>query len=289
MSFDVFYVLDPGFGAHLQDQGRRGLRRYGVPPGGALDSHAASIANQLLNNPPSAPVLELMLQGASLAALRSVWIAVTGADCSANVPMWRAVHLQSDDVVAFPRNLAGVWTYIAVEGGFEGEPVLGSVGASPRVKLGRSLMRGNILRRSEENSFQLAPGVAGRHAVMSDRRSYLQPPSIRFWPGPQWDWFNSSTQTAFLNRTWTLSSKSDRTGYRLEGVPLKVPSRSMISEPIRVGTIQIPPDGNPIVTLNDGPTVGGYPKLGVVDPEDLAWLVQCRPGQSIRFQLAVAR
>ena len=155
MSMDVFYVLDPGFGAHLQDRGRSRWRRFGVPSGGVMDRHAAELANRLLGNPPDAPVLEMLFQGAKIAALRTVWVAVTGADAGGNLPMWRSVQLEADEVLGFPRNQHGMWTYIAVEGGFADDLVLDSVSASPRVRLGRVLTRGTILRRSESSSFQL--------------------------------------------------------------------------------------------------------------------------------------
>lgn len=285
MSSDVFYVLDPGFGAHLEDHGRRGWRRFGVPIGSVMDPHAAQMANHLLGNPPDAPVLELLYQGAKLAALRSVWVAVTGADAGPNLPMWRSVKLQADDLIGFPRNQHGMWTYVAVEGGFADEAVLGSVGASPRARLGRVLTRGTILRRSEATSFQLPPGVVGRSAPPAERRNYTQTPTLRVWRGPQWDQFPEGARQAFFQQSWKLSSRSDRTGYRLEGARLRTLPGQLISEPVQVGTIQVPEDGLPIVTLNDGPTVGGYPKLGIIDSDHLSWFVQCRAGQSVRFEL----
>ena len=283
---DVFYVLDPGFGAHLQDRGRSQWRKFGVPTGGAIDRHAAEMANHLLGNAPDAPVLEMLFQGAKIAALKTVWVAVTGADAGGNIPMWRSVQLQADDVLSFPRSQHGMWTYLAVEGGFQEELLLGSVSASPRVRLGRVLTRGTILRRSEANSFQLPRGVGARSAPAADRRNYSRPPGLRVWPGPQWDRFPEAVRMTFFQQAWKISSRSDRTGYRLEGQRLKAPGGHLLSEPVRVGTIQVPDDGMPIVTLHDGPTVGGYAKLGWLDSESLNWFVQCRAGQSVRFEMA---
>ncbi len=286
MNPEVLYVMDPGLGCHLQDQGRLGLKRFGVPSGGPMDPHAAEWANQLLGNPPDAPILELALQGAKLAALQAVWIAVTGANATANLPLWRVVRLDADDVMTFSKNVCGVWTYVAVEGGFVDTPILGSVSTSPRVRLGRSFHRGSMLRRNSQYSFSMPQGVAGRMAPLAEQRNYTHPPSIRIWPGPQWDRFSATAKEAFLHHGWTLSARSDRTGYRLEGTPIAPMLGQLISEPVMVGSIQIPPDGLPIVTLNDGPTVGGYPKIGLVDPADLPWLTQARPGQRLRFHLA---
>lgn len=286
MSVECLYVMDPGLGCHLQDRGRPGLRRFGVPASGPMDAHASAWANQLLDNEPGTPVLELLLQGAKLAALRPLWVAVTGADASANVPLWRVIHLETDDVLTFGKNISGVWTYVAVEGGFVETPVLGSVSASPRVRLGRSFTRGSILSCSGTSRFELPKGVGGRLAPLSERRNYTQPPSLRLWPGPQWDQFPAAAREAFLAQSWSISARSDRTGYRLEGKPVPPPPQQIISEPVLVGSVQIPPDGQPIVTLNDGPTIGGYPKIGLIDPDDLSWFTQCRPGQKNKFHLA---
>jgi antagonist of KipI len=98
------------------------------------------------------------------------------------------------------------------------------------------------------------------------------------------DLFADRDRERFFNEPWTVSPQSDRVGYRLVGAPLASTPAQILSEPVRVGTIQVPENGLPIVTMRDGPTVGGYPKLGMIDPRDLAWLTQCRPGQSVRFQ-----
>ena len=88
----------------------------------------------------------------------------------------------------------------------------------------------------------------------------------------------------FFGEPWTVTSQSDRVGYRLSGTPLTSKLPQLISEPMRTGTIQVPENGQPIVMMRDGPTVGGYPKLGLLDAADVAWLAQCRPGQQVRFQ-----
>src|ERR1700704_2129715 len=119
MSIDVLKVLAPGLGATLQDQGRFGWRRFGVPSSGVMDDHAASWANRLLDNLPKAPVLELLLQGLRLEVLQDSWIAITGADIDINFPAWKTVRVKAGDVVECSHNRAGVWIYIGVEGGFQ--------------------------------------------------------------------------------------------------------------------------------------------------------------------------
>src|SRR6266404_590167 len=110
MSIPVLEVLSPGLGVTVQDSGRPGWRRFGVPTGGFMDQHAALLANRLLDNSTRCPVLELMLQGARFRVLSPTWIAATGADAQGSVPLWKAVRVQAGDVLEFPRNRAGVWT-----------------------------------------------------------------------------------------------------------------------------------------------------------------------------------
>jgi biotin-dependent carboxylase-like uncharacterized protein len=249
-----------------------------------MDEHAASWANRLLDNLPSCPVVELLLQGASFRILQDVWVAITGADAEVTVPTWRAVRVKHGETIDFRHNRSGLWTYLAVEGGFFAPTLLGSASAYPRGGLGANLKAGETLKRASDKSFRLLPGVAGRLVPPHERREYEHPPSLRVWPGPQLDLFTDGDRERFFNEPWTVSPQSDRVGYRLVGAPLASTPDQILSEAVRVGTIQVPENGLPIVTMRDGPTVGGYPKLGMIDPRDLAWLTQCRPGQSVRFQ-----
>lgn len=277
-------MVSPGFGASLQDLGRHGWRRFGVPGGGAMDDHAAGWANRLLDNPPVVAVLELLLHGAVFTARQDLWIALTGAVDAASHPGWRAMRVQEGETIQFPRPSKGNWSYLAVEGGFDGPHLLGSASVYVRGGLGQAGVRGDLLRRVTTHSFQLPAHVAGRVAPWSEQRNYGAPPKLRVWPGPQWAQCRRATREQFFAQDWKLTSQCDRIGYRLSGEPLAPAPEQIISEPVRVGTIQIPPNGQPIITLRDGPTVGGYAKLGLVHAADLSWLVQCSPGQSIRFQ-----
>jgi biotin-dependent carboxylase-like uncharacterized protein len=286
MSVPVLQIESLGLGMTIQDRGRVGWRRFGVPSSGSMDDHAAMWANRLLDNPATAAMVELLLQGGTLRVLENVWVAVTGADCECNLTSWRAVHLRKGEVLHFAHNVNGLWAYVAVEGGFESETVLGSRSTYTRAKLGRTLAAGDILARRTQHSFNLPAGVAGRVVPWSETRNYTAPPILCVWPGPQWDLFSSGDREQFFGAEWTLSSQSDRVGYRLSGAALRPLENSIRSEPVRVGSIQVPESGEPIVTMRDGPTVGGYPKLGVLESTAISWLAQCRPGQTVRFQFA---
>ncbi len=285
MSVEVLRIVRAGLGAAIQDVGRPGLARFGVPPGGAMDDHAAAWANRLLENPVDAPVLELLLQGAQLELLSTTWLAITGADAHCNLPLWRILRVHRGEQIVFPNSRRGLWTYVAVEGGFDSPRYFGSASAYPRGRIGRTLVAGDVLERRGGTRLTLPAQIAGRLVATDERHDYAEPPKLRVWPGPQWDLFSGTDRSAFFQHAWTVSPQSDRVGYRLEGARLNPVQKQIPSEPVLVGTIQVPPVGQPIVTMRDGPTVGGYPKLGLVDPADLSWLTQCRPGTPVRFKM----
>src|SRR5262249_44829349 len=149
----------------------------------------------------------------------------------------------------------------------------------PRAHLGTVCAEGELLQSAAGPRFELTPGVAARWLDPREHRDYLHPPVLRVWPAPQWALLAEAGREQFFQQEWTVTAQNDRVGYRLAGEPIRTGLGEMISEPVRVGTIQIPDNGQPIITMRDGPTVGGYPKLGMVDLEDLSWLAQCRPGQ----------
>lgn len=281
----VCVIESAAMGMSVQDQGRAGWARFGVPPSGPMDDYAASWANRLLGNSDSAPVLEVLGPGARLRFVSDAWIAIAGAKM--NVPGWRAMHVDAGDVLRLGELQSGLWSYIAVEGGFDEPKWLGSASVYPRGTLGRLLVGGDVLYQHDGHRFTLpAAGVAGRVAPWTEQRDYSKAPALRVWPAPQWDRFSEEQRRQFFSQAWIVTSQSDRVGYRLSGEAVARTIGELISEPMIAGTIQVPENGQPIVTMRDGPTVGGYPKLGVVDARDLSWLAQTQPGRPVRFQLA---
>ena len=266
----------------IQDGGRPGWARYGVPGGGAMDDHAAEWANRLLENTLNAPVLEILGAGARLRFLGDAWIAVTGA--KGKCAMWRAMHARSGELLEIGGMETGLWTYVAVKGGFEPAIRLGSASACPRAGFGQLFRTGDVLR-APKAEFALPRGVSGRLVPQTEQRDYSRPPMLAVWRGPQWNLFSEEQQNRFFAQTWTVSPRSDRVGYRLSGEPLAHAIGELISEPVIPGTIQVPENGQPIITMRDGPTVGGYAKLGVVDERHISWLAQVRPGRDVRFHL----
>jgi len=280
----ILEVLAPGIEATIQDQGRFGWRRFGVPSSGAMDRHAAMWANRLLNNAADAAVIELLYGGAKLKVLCDGWIAITGAASAANIPIWRAIKLSAGQTLSFGPHKHGMWSYVAVSGRFEASRFLGSASVYKRGKIGSALVAGDVLCCSATD-FTLPYGISGRLVPPAEQRDYRQLPALRIWQGPQWELFDENARDALCETDWTISPQSDRVGYRLSGVPLKARTHQLLSEPVLEGSIQVPANGQPIVTMRDGPTVGGYPKIALIDPDDLSWLAQCEPGQKVRFRM----
>jgi biotin-dependent carboxylase-like uncharacterized protein len=246
-----------------------------------MDPQAAATANRLAGNPPGAPVLELALQGAKLLFLRDAWVAVAGAEAGCLLPTGSASTLPAGTTLAFPLNRSGLWTYVAVAGGWAATTWLGSASTYPRSGLGSLLQPGDVL------SARTAPsgpaGIARRFLRPDEAPDYLDPAPFLLQPGPQLELFKPEARQHLVEWTWTVSPHCDRTGYRLEGPALQESLPQITSEPVLAGSLQVPGDGRPIITMPDGPTVGGYPKIAWLDPADLGRFAQCRPGTSVRF------
>ena len=277
--FEFLEVISPGCGASFQDAGRPGWKRFGVPPGGWMDPVAAALANELMGNPAGAVVIELALQGARFRVLCDGWLSFAGASMGWSPGTVRKVSRGEE--LSFARHESGVYAYGAAPGGWAAPEYLGSAAVSARSGLGRGLAAGDVL-------FSLkAPSSVAPELEMKRGRPVQYPPTIqvRVWPGPQWAEFGAAARSAFLSTEWRVSARSDRMGVRLDGAAVKLPTRTMLSEPVLVGSVQITGAGQPVVTMRDGPTVGGYPKIGWLEEEECHRVAQVPPGGTVRFEL----
>ncbi len=280
----VIEIISTGVGLSVQDYGRPGWRRFGVPPGGVMDRSSAAAANRLLGNRADAPVLEVLMQGAKLRVLEDTWIAIAGADLGCAIAPWTACAVSAGTILQFPMNRSGLWAYVAVPGGFDADRWFGSASVDSRNGLGRPLERGVQLSAVTSASSFKYERVGLRVLAAELQRDFSRPMEFELLPGPQFDLFSSQARADLVSSEWTVSPRSDRTGFRLEGPALNVPD-SIRSEPVLPGSFQIPGSGLPIVTMVDGPTVGGYAKIAILREADLDWLAQCRPGTKIGFNL----
>jgi biotin-dependent carboxylase-like uncharacterized protein len=247
-----------------------------------MDADSARKANLLVGNEEGAPVLELLFTGARFLVLSSAEFAITGAEVESECPRWRNFGAEAGHEIAFGPLRAGVWTYLAVQGGFAGFRWFGSASVDPRAGLGDVIHAGGELRRE---NIQRSDGISSRFVPELVRERFDEAPVLRLWRGPEWESFSEHARVRFLSESWLVSVQSDRAGYRLEGVGLESVRLRMLSAPVAVGTVQVPPNGLPIVLLRDGPTVGGYPRLGILDPSAISRFTQCAPGTPVRFEL----
>ncbi|WP_337879390.1 biotin-dependent carboxyltransferase family protein [Rheinheimera sp.] len=285
-----FVVEHAGILTTLQDAGRVGGARYGLTQGGAADSFAYQVADVLLEQQSSCQ-LEITLGGLQLQALQNMVIAVTGAELplwcdDAPLAWWRSHRIQAGQRLHFGMARTGVRSYLAVAGGIRLPKVLGSNSTVLREGVGgiagKPLQAGQFLPVKA----RLLPGCYGLpRSLWPD---YTAPLTLRLIPGFQADLFSQSQWQQLMEQSYTISAAADRMGYRLTAPqPLLLPAMPLWSEGTVYGAVQCPPDGHPIVLLNDRQTLGGYPKPGAILPLDAACLSQRRSGQSLRFTLLV--
>jgi len=285
-------VLDPGALTTVQDAGRIGWRRYGIPPSGPMDAAAFVAANRLVGNPAGTAALEITLTGPVLRVWRDCLIAVCGAGFelwagNLAVPTWHAVYLRAGYALRFGKRLNGARAYLAVDGGIDVPPYLGS--RSTYLNGGFGGLEGRALRAGDQ--LPLGAGVhthtisrAGARRPVPARITTSEPPSVRIVLGPQKDYFSAEVIDRFLENSYKVTAAADRMGIRLQGTRLDHAGETgMVSDGIVTGSIQIPPNGRPIVMMVDHQTTGGYPKIATVIQADLPLLAQRLPGDEVRF------
>ena len=272
----------------LQDAGRFGVRHLGVTQGGAADWLSMAWANWLLGNSPDAAVIEITLGGLTLVAQADCSLALAGADLAATVDgqelkPWRSFDLKKGQTLAFTQPLLGARAYLAAPAGFIAPQVLGSCATVVREQLGGPDGFGRALVAGDELRFA-AVSRPLRELARDAIPHFTSKPGLDVVLGAQIGAFSGQSTFDAFNQPWTVDSRADRMGIRLLGPALVYQGAPMISEGIPLGAIQVPPDGQPIVLLNDRQTIGGYPRLGALTPLALARLAQCLPGEGVHLR-----
>ena len=281
-------ILDAGPLTTVQDLGRTGHLRYGIPPSGPVDRESFLLANRLVGNDDAAAALECTYMGPRFQVDRACAIAVTGAAAPVTVngepaPRWTTIVLRAGAKVRVGVPRVGVLSYIAFSGGLDAPVVLGSRSTYLRGRLGglegRALRQGDVLNV-----------LAGPSPVV---RSLAAPPSVggeaetivRVVLGPQADRFTDEGIQTFLGSAYEMTQQSDRMGARLRGPRIThTRGHDIVSDGIALGSIQVPGDGQPIVLLVDRQSTGGYTKVATVCSFDIGRIGQVKPGQSLRFR-----
>lgn len=281
-----FLIQQPGPRTLVQDAGRFGFHHLGMTTGGPADPWAFRWANRLCGNLQSTTALEVSVGGLILESKSTTRLAVCGANMSMKIngrirPMWRSHRVKPGDIVELGNAIKGVCSYLAIAGGFDITAVFGSTATVVREGIGGL----NGAKLNSGNFLPCTDNVEGPCLLLPKgyRPVYAQHAMLRVIPGYQQHDFSRYQQRRFFSHEYKVSIRSDRMGYCLEGPKIRANSNGVLSEGICLGAIQVPPDGQPIILMNDRQTIGGYPKLGSVLSIDLAKLAQLKPGGSVYF------
>ncbi len=274
--------------ASLQDGGRFGVRHLGVTQGGAADWLSQGWANWLLDNPLTAATIEITLGNFCLLAEADTCLGLCGADLGATlegqpIAPGRSFAIRKGQRLSFSAPQQGVRAYLAAPGGFAAPQLLGSCATVRRESLGGLHGDGQPLAEGDRLTWQ------GQATMPRELTAQQMPPlfaaaQLHVVLGAQNGDFSGQSLFDAFNCAWTVDQRADRMGMRLLGPVLRSSRQSMISEGVPLGGIQVPPDGQPIVLLNDRQTIGGYPRLGALTPLAVARLAQCMPGTQVELK-----
>jgi len=276
-------VVDAGRWTTVQDRGRPGYERFGIPPGGMADWFAAAAANRLVGNHPDAALLECTATGPCLRFADESVVAVTGGE-AASVASWRAIRVAGGSILEIGAINPGLRTYIAVGGGIDVPIVLGSRSFCQRGAFGggfnRPLAKGDRLTIGDVGHSQpLVEEWPGSH-----RLPLRGPWEVRVMAGPDRDAFDPSALARLLATACRITPQLDRMGMRIATPGLRLQVAEILTAPVTAGAIQVTPSGELIALLVDHQTTGGYPVIATVITADLPLLAQARPGETVRFR-----
>ena len=299
------FVRSSGFLTSVQDLGRSGYRQSGISVGGALDSHALRVANALVGNEDSAAGLEATLGNLRLRFEDQRVVAWCGGGFTVrvgegNFPPGHAALVAKDEELVMTAPQAGSRAWLAISGGIDVPPVLGSRSTDLRGNFGghegRALRDGDVISLFKERRFETAdlggrrlqiaaPWISEWSAPTPWAATALRDRWLRFVRGAHWDRFTPDAQISLITALFAVTPDSDRMGARLDGPNLdRIEAGDLLSEAVAPGTLQVPPSGKPILLLGDCQTIGGYPKIAHVITVDLPIAAQLWPGDLVRFQ-----
>ncbi len=277
-------VIAPGLYTSIQDKGRLGFRKYGVPVSGVMDEQSASMANHLLNNSSDCALMEITMMGPKLLFSASTQITITGADISPQlnetpVQLNKITQVFKGDMLSFGKLKFGLRCYLAVKGGFQTEIVMNSRSYFTPVTSSNLIQKRDRLSISSYNeSEHHLSSVKVDHSLFS--------PVLSCSKGPEFHLLTSSEQGSVFDKRLIVSQDNNRMGYRLEGDQFHYPtSYNMLTSTVLPGTVQLTPSGNLIILMKDCQTTGGYPRILQLSREGINKLAQKKASDSILFSL----
>lgn len=286
--------------ALIVDGGRFGVRHLGVTQGGAMDWVSLGWANWLLGNAFDAAGIEIMVGGLRLIAEADITLALAGADLDARIddtPLSPSAPggrftLRRGQRLSFGALKHGLRAYLALPGGVAGKPLLGSLSSTVREALGglngqgKPLMKDDLLQPARTSGAGSSSPALPEHAALMATLAaspVVEDITLDLVTGAQIAAFGGTSLYRAFNESWSVDQRADRMGIRLTGPELSCRMQGIVSEGIPLGAVQVPPDGQPIILMNDRQTIGGYPRLGALTPLSCARLAQCLPGTDIRL------
>lgn len=277
-------VIKAGIYSTIQDTGRFGLRAYGVPAGGAMDTVAHQVANALVGNAAHAATIECTMGGLLVQFNKATTIALTGGGAAfindTKIGLYQPHTVYKNDLLEIRFDRQGLRTYLAVHGGLVSEHVMGSKSMSPIVGIGMPLKKDAGLWFGADFSLKTPKRVGNFPVFHVD-----SPKIIRVCQGPEYDRMSAASRRQFYSQPYTLSNRCDRMGYHLQAEPLSLDDTGeMLSTAVTKGTLQRTPNGQLILLMSDCQTTGGYPRVGQVAAVDLPLAAQLIPGESISFK-----
>lgn len=287
-------VLNPGILSSIQDYGRFSYAQMGVGKAGAIDGVSLHLANRLVGNPGNTPALEVsIVTPVKFRFHRATWIAVTGSNCTIVIDGqsqgwhgWRTYIRRGQIVELKPAHNSGMYSYLAVEGGFDITPVMGSCSADIKNRLGGHKGNGSPLAKGDRLNFKDS-SYAITHAVgvRAFSRTYISS-TVSVLKGPEFEQFDAQSQQRFFMQEWEIGSNSNRMGVRLEGEALvRDRPEEMRSQGVFEGVIQVPPSGQPLVLAAECQSTGGYPRIAVIPQAELWKLAYLPARKKVQFVL----
>jgi len=283
-------IIKKGLLDTIQDKGRYGYQHLGINPTGVMDIVSMRLANALVGNDEDEAVIEMHWPAPVIKFEKDSCFAISGAsviselDKHLTVPLNRTVFVKAGSQLSFQKKSAGARVYLAVKNGFALNSWLNSNSTHIQVNEGgQSLATGSVLHYKKEFPYKISETKIASWYVQSPVD--LSDKTIHFIKGKEWSLLNETMKTQFKQNHYQIDNNSNRMGYRFNGVPVytKQPTE-LISTAVTKGTIQLLPNGRPLLLMADHQTTGGYPRIGHVISADIPKLAQFEPGETIQFK-----
>jgi len=281
-------ILRTGLQSTIQDLGRLGVAHLGISASGASDNLAMRIGNLIVGNPENTSVIEMTLTGDTILFHSNAFVALAGSKFKIDLdkkpfPFWVGTYISSGQVLTIGPSLNGARCYLCVRGGLQVKNIINSASTHLTSKVGG--LNGRILKKGDRIAFGKLDNVIQPIKNMKSYY-YIGTTTIRVTKGLQWDWFDNQNRRLFFQKAYRVSTLSNRMGLRLSGESiLSSKGNEIITEGMPLGAIQIPGNGQPILSFVEHQTTGGYPKLANVISADLYKVGQLKPGDQFKFHL----